>query len=134
MTKNVNERRINALAGAFDRAIQTMIANANAAGWSTDEVLAAVDAAVAKLKISNAHDPDPADDPETMEESDILTGMEGENRPRDNVLDHQAEDGPAHSVAADEAALPSNSATADAMIAQGQREAAAMAAERLANE
>jgi hypothetical protein len=64
MTKDLKERRIKALTGAFDRAIQTMIANANAAGWSADEALGAIDCVVAQLKMHNAIDPDPADDPD----------------------------------------------------------------------
>lgn len=97
MTTELNQRRMKALTGAFDRAIQTMIANANAAGWSADEALAAIDIVVAQLKISNARDPDPADDPEIELEatspspsvSDAQSGLHEDPRERPDEDDRR---------------------------------------------
>lgn len=93
MTKDLNERRMRALTGAFDRAIQTMIANANAAGWSTDEALGAIDGVVAQLKMQNAVDPDPADDPEVDEDVDQAIAVQADDPSQaEPVTQSEAED------------------------------------------
>ncbi|MBB1248833.1 hypothetical protein [Rhizobium sp. G21] len=93
MTKGLNERRMKALTGAFDRAIQTMIANANAAGWSTDEALGAIDGVVAQLKMQNAVDPDPADGPEIDEDVDQAIAVQADDPSRvEPVTQSEAED------------------------------------------
>ena len=93
MTKDLNERRMRALTGAFDRAIQTMIANANAAGWSTDEALGAIDGVVAQLKMQNAVDPDPADDPEVDEDVDQAIAVQADDPSQaELVTQSEAED------------------------------------------
>ncbi|WP_137156767.1 hypothetical protein [Rhizobium sp. FKL33] len=113
MTMDLNERRMKALTGAFDRAIQTMIANANAAGWSTDEALAAMGAAVANLKMSNLIDPDPADDPEPYGEDQSIEDADTEEAPDlsdDHPHDHFDEEGPRRRSAEGPAYAPTRSA------------------------
>ncbi|MCV3766748.1 hypothetical protein [Rhizobium sp. TRM95796] len=84
---------MRALTGAFDRAIQTMIANANAAGWSTDEALGAIDGVVAQLKMQNAVDPDPADDPEVDEDVDQAIAVQADDPSQaELVTQSEAED------------------------------------------
>ena len=50
------------------QALDDLIADANAAGWATDEITAAIFDAAAKLKDANLKVPDPADDPAISDE------------------------------------------------------------------
>ena len=58
-------RQANTLAR---QGLDEFLADANSAGWATDEMTAAILEAAAKLKASNLKDPDPADDPAISDE------------------------------------------------------------------
>jgi L-alanine-DL-glutamate epimerase-like enolase superfamily enzyme len=47
----------------LEPAVQELIADANAAGWGTAEVLDALDELLRNLRLAYAEDPDPEDDP-----------------------------------------------------------------------
>lgn len=59
---NDPERKVELEAAFCDR-VSELIAEANDAGYGTDEALQALIAAVAKQRIIISRDPDPADDP-----------------------------------------------------------------------
>jgi hypothetical protein len=132
MTKDLNERRIKALTGAFDRAIQTMIANANAAGWSTDEALAAIDGVVAQLKMNNAIDPDPADDPEPDQDAEQVIAVEERDQAEDEPSPITGDENEPH-LSDDGEDLPA-SAAMGGILAHGEPDAAREMAGRPVNE
>jgi hypothetical protein len=47
----------------MDVALRTVMDAGNAAGWSTPEMLSAIERAVPNMRIAYNEDPDPADDP-----------------------------------------------------------------------
>jgi hypothetical protein len=137
MTHDWNERRIKALTGAVERAIHMMIANANAAGWSADEAIAAIDRVVVTLKMSNACDPDPADDPVSDWENG--TGTAGDHsaedvssRPED-PCDQSDEDKDIR-LAEENADLPTQNPPCEDIPPQGERNSAAIMPQRLMQE
>jgi hypothetical protein len=62
-TSNDPTRRFQDATDAARVALEALIADANAAGWSTDEMTVALVEAARSLKDANTRDPDPADDP-----------------------------------------------------------------------
>jgi len=46
------------------RALNDLVADANAAGWATDEIVVAIFEAAKNLKDASVKDPDPADEPD----------------------------------------------------------------------
>jgi len=44
-------------------ALDRLVAEANAVGWGTDEIIVAIADNASKLKEANVRDPDPAEDP-----------------------------------------------------------------------
>ncbi|EJJ26348.1 hypothetical protein [Rhizobium sp. CF142] len=62
-TSNDTTRRFQDATHAARVALEALIADANAAGWSTDEMTVAFVEAARSLKDANTRDPDPADDP-----------------------------------------------------------------------
>lgn len=62
-TSNDPTRRFEDATDAARVAMEALIADANAAGWSTDEIAVALFEAARSLKDANTRDPDPADDP-----------------------------------------------------------------------
>ncbi|MBO9102158.1 MULTISPECIES: hypothetical protein [unclassified Rhizobium] len=51
------------------KALESLLADANSAGWASDEMIAAIGQAAGLLKEVNLKDPDPAEDPDI---SDVL--------------------------------------------------------------
>jgi hypothetical protein len=49
------------------QAIDELVADANAAGWATDEVVVAIVEAAGRLKEATVKDPDPAADPDVSD-------------------------------------------------------------------
>lgn len=62
-TSNDPTRRFQEATDAARVALEALIADANAAGWGTDEMAVALIEAARSLKDANTSDPDPADDP-----------------------------------------------------------------------
>lgn len=62
-TSNDPTRRFREATDAARAALKALIADANAAGWGTDEMAVALVEAAQTLKDANISDPDPADDP-----------------------------------------------------------------------
>ncbi|TCR98242.1 hypothetical protein [Rhizobium sp. BK418] len=56
-------RRFKDATNAARAALEALIADANAAGWGTDEMTVALVEAAQSLKDANTRDPSPADDP-----------------------------------------------------------------------
>lgn len=56
-------RRFQDATDAARAALEKIIADANAAGWGSDEIAVALVEAARLLKDANVRDPDPADDP-----------------------------------------------------------------------
>jgi hypothetical protein len=46
------------------KALEGLLADANSAGWASDEMIAAIAEAASRLKDANLKDPDPAEDPD----------------------------------------------------------------------
>jgi hypothetical protein len=46
------------------QALEGLLADANTAGWASDEMIAAIAEAAGQLKDANLKDPDPAEDPD----------------------------------------------------------------------
>lgn len=53
----------------LENRLQGVIADANAAGWGTQDVLEALDSALKQARRAYREDPDPADDPDPTEKS-----------------------------------------------------------------
>jgi hypothetical protein len=53
--------------GLAEQALNELVADANAAGWATDEVVVAIVEAAARLKEASVKDPDPAADPDVSD-------------------------------------------------------------------
>jgi hypothetical protein len=137
MTHDLNERRIKALTGAVERAIQTMIANANAAGWSADEAIAAIDRVVVTLKMSNAYDPDPADDP--VSDWENSSGTAGDRSAEDVSSRPEYPRGRSDEdedlrLTEEDADLPTQNPPCEDIPPQGERNSAAIMPERLMQE
>ena len=62
-TSNDPTHRYQEATDAARVALEALIADANAAGWSTDEITVALVEAARSLKDANIRDTDPADDP-----------------------------------------------------------------------
>lgn len=62
-TSNDPTRRFQDAKDAARNALEAVLADANAAGWGTDEMAVALVEAARSLKQANARDPDPAEDP-----------------------------------------------------------------------
>lgn len=50
--------------GVASRALEELLADMNASGWASDEMIAAIAEAASQLKDANLKDPDPAEDPD----------------------------------------------------------------------
>lgn len=62
-TSNDPTRRFQEATDAARAALEAVVADANAAGWGTDEIAVALVEAARSLKDANTRDPDPASDP-----------------------------------------------------------------------
>jgi hypothetical protein len=75
-TTNDPTHRYQEATDAARMALEALVADANAAGWSTDEVTVALVEAARSLKEANTRDPDPAEDP-SISDIDAKQGQIG---------------------------------------------------------
>ncbi|XAZ21300.1 hypothetical protein LVY75_02925 (plasmid) [Sinorhizobium sp. B11] len=75
-TTNDPTHRYQEATDAARMALEALVADANAAGWSTDEITVALVEAARSLKEANTRDPDPAEDP-SISDIDAKQGQIG---------------------------------------------------------